>query len=119
MITVDPAGPVAPFEQVRSQIADGIRSGALAEGFRLPSIRQLAADLRVAAGTVAKAYSALEFEGLIESSRARGTRVRGGNAHGVRVREAAQAFVEATDGITLDEALGAVRAAWATRRHSG
>ena len=119
MITVDPSGVVAPFEQVRSQIADGIRSGELAEGFRLPSIRQLAADLRVAAGTVAKAYSALESEGLIESSRARGTRVRGGNAHGERVRDAAQAFVDAADGITLDEALGAVRAAWATHRDPG
>lgn len=29
MITVDPAGAVAPFEQIRSQLADGIRSGEL------------------------------------------------------------------------------------------
>ncbi|WP_435746270.1 GntR family transcriptional regulator [Microbacterium sp. PMB16] len=115
MITVDPTSAVAPFEQVRSQIADGIRSGRLEEGTRLPSIRQLAADLRVAAGTVAKAYAALEGEGLIESSRARGTRVRAGNAHADGVVDAARAFVTATEGITLEEALGAVRAAWASR----
>ncbi|WAA65058.1 GntR family transcriptional regulator [Microbacterium oxydans] len=119
MISVDPSGAIAPFEQVRSQIADSIRSGELPEGYRLPSIRQLAADLRVAAGTVAKAYTALEAEGLIESSRARGTRVRGGHAHGTRVREAAKAFVAAADGITLDEALGAVRAAWGAAPHGG
>lgn len=119
MITVDPAGAIAPFEQVRSQIADGIRSGDLVEGARLPSIRQLATDLRVAAGTVAKAYTALEAEGLIESSRARGTRVRGGNAHGARVRDAAAAFLDAAEGLTLDEALGAVRTAWAARDDRG
>lgn len=115
MITVDPSAAVSPFEQVRSQIADSIRSGELGEGARLPSIRQLAADLQVAAGTVAKAYSALEVEGLIESSRARGTRVRAGNAHGERVRAAAQVFVDAAQGIALEEALGAVRAAWMTQ----
>jgi GntR family transcriptional regulator len=115
MITVDPASAVAPFEQVRSQIADDIRSGRLAAGSRLPSIRQLAADLRVAAGTVAKAYAALEGEGLIESSRARGTRVRAGNTHTTGVRDAARTFVAAAEGISLDEALGAVRAAWTNR----
>lgn len=112
MISVDPSSAITPFEQVRSQIADGIRAGMLPAGHRLPSIRQLAADLRIAAGTVAKAYAALESEGLIESSRARGTRVREGHAHGRRVREAAHAFVAAAEDLTLDEALGAVRAAW-------
>lgn len=115
MITVDPASAIAPFEQVRSQVADDIRAGRLPAGARLPSIRQLAADLRVAAGTVAKAYTALESEGLIESSRARGTRVRPGNAHGADVSAAATAFVAAVGDITLEEALGAVRAAWTDR----
>ncbi|MFE6997621.1 GntR family transcriptional regulator [Microbacterium sp. NPDC057659] len=112
MITLDPAGAVAPFEQIRSQLADGIRSGELPGGRRLPSIRQLAGDLRVAAGTVAKAYGALEEEGLIETSRARGTRVRAGHAYDDTVRDAAQAFVAASAGLTLEQALGAVRAAW-------
>lgn len=112
MIAVDPTSAVAPFEQIRSQIADSIRSGILSDRQRLPSIRQLAADLRVAAGTVAKAYAALEDDGLIESSRAHGTRVRGGNAIPDAVRDAAQAFVGASAGLSLEEALGAVRAAW-------
>lgn len=115
MIVVDPAAASTPFEQIRSQIADAIRAGELPAEARLPSIRQLAADLRVAAGTVAKAYSSLETEGLIESSRARGTRVRPGQAHPHDVRDAARRFVEATGSLTLDEALGAVRAAWVER----
>ncbi|OJU40252.1 MAG: hypothetical protein BGN97_02820 [Microbacterium sp. 69-10] len=112
MITVDPASALAPFEQIRSQLADGIRSGELGNGHRLPSIRQLAGDLRVAAGTVAKAYALLEEEGLVETSRARGTRVRDGHAYPQAVRAAAQAFVAASVGLSLDEALGAIRAEW-------
>lgn len=115
MITVDPGSAVAPFEQIRSQLADGIRSGELGTGHRLPSIRQLAGDLRVAAGTVAKAYALLEEEGLVETSRARGTRVSAGQAHPDAVRAAAHAFVAASDGLTLEEALGAIRAAWESR----
>ena len=112
MITVDPGGSVAPFDQIRTQLADGIRSGALAAGTRLPSIRQLAADLRVAAGTVAKAYAALEADGLIVTSRALGTRVAEGRAQSRSVSAAAQRYIDETHGLTLEEALGAVRAAW-------
>src|SRR5690606_30512265 len=112
MITVDPGSAVAPFDQIRTQLADGIRSGELAAGSRLPSIRQLAADLRVAAGTVAKAYTALEGEGLLVSSRALGTRVAPGQAHAPALREAAEHYVRQARGLTLEEALGAVRAAW-------
>ncbi|ETJ06228.1 MAG: putative transcriptional regulator, partial [Actinomyces urogenitalis DORA_12] len=44
--------PTPPFEQVRSQIASLIVDGALEEGQRLPPVRQLAGDLRLAPGTV-------------------------------------------------------------------
>lgn len=116
MITVDPGSAVAPFEQIRSQLADGIRSGGLADGQRLPSIRQLAGDLRVAAGTVAKAYALLEEEGLVETSRARGTRVGAGHAYSDAVRDAAGVFLDAAEGLSLEQAVGAIRAAWGTRQ---
>ena len=115
MITVDPASALAPFEQIRSQLADAIRSGALADGQKLPSIRQLAGDLRVAAGTVAKAYALLEEDGLVETSRAHGTRVRAGQEYPDAVSEAARRFAAAAADLTLEQALGAVRAAWSTR----
>lgn len=112
MITVDPGSAVAPFEQIRTQIADGIRSGSLIASSRLPSIRQLAADLRVAAGTVAKAYSALEADGLIVTSRALGTRVATAQAHSGEIQTAAKRYVAEASGLSLEEALSAVRAAW-------
>lgn len=117
MISIDPASSVDPFEQIRSQIADLIRAGSLAGGRRLPSIRQLAADLRVAPGTVAKAYAALESDALIETGRARGTRVAEDRAHPDGVQRAARRFVAAVGDLDLDleQALGAVRAAWLAR----
>jgi GntR family transcriptional regulator len=112
MITVDPSSTVLPFEQVRGQITDMIRSGKLTGGQRLPSIRQLAADLRVAPGTVAKAYSILESDGLIETSRTRGTRVAPGKAHPQEVQRAAKRYVNAIGDLDLDQTLSAVRTAW-------
>jgi len=112
MITLDPGSTVVPFEQVRGQLNDMIRSGDLTGGQRLPSIRQLAADLRVAPGTVAKAYSILESDGLIETSRTRGTRVAPGQAHPQEIRRAAKRYVNAIGDLDLDQALSAVRTAW-------
>lgn len=115
MITLDPGAAVPPSEQIRQQLEDSIRSGALPAGQRLPAIRQLAADLRVAAGTVAKAYAALDDAGLLETGRARGTRVAAGGLADARVRAAATALIAATPGASLDELLGAVRSAWQAR----
>lgn len=115
MITLDSAAPVPPFEQVRTQLADLIRGGDLPGGYRLPSIRQLAGDLRIAPGTVVRAYAALEADGLIEMSRATGTRVREGQHLSSDLHDAATQFVDAARrraDVTLEDALGAVRAAW-------
>jgi GntR family transcriptional regulator len=59
--------PVAPYEQIRSQIAAMIHSGVAPPGHRLPPIRQLASDLGVAPGTVARAYRELEADHLIDT----------------------------------------------------
>ncbi|MBO4161949.1 GntR family transcriptional regulator [Micromonospora antibiotica] len=74
-IRINPSSAVPPFEQARQQIADLIRSGVLVEGQRLPTVRQLAADLGLANGTVARAYQELEAAGLVVTRRAAGTRV--------------------------------------------
>jgi DNA-binding transcriptional regulator YhcF (GntR family) len=111
VITIDEADARPPFEQIREQLTDQIRSGALAAGHRLPSVRQLAGDLRIAAGTVARAYSELEADGLLESSRA-GTRVRQVAELPGTAREAARAYIAALDGLSLDDAIRAVRVEW-------
>ncbi|EST30860.1 GntR family transcriptional regulator [Streptomyces roseochromogenus] len=74
-VRVDTTSPVPPYEQIRAQLAALISSGQLAEGERLPTVRQLAADLGLAAGTVARAYRELEAASLIRTRRGAGTRV--------------------------------------------
>jgi GntR family transcriptional regulator len=59
------------------QLVDRIRhlvaTGALKPGEQLPTIRQLAVDLRVDPNTVARAYTILDNEGVISSQQGRGT----------------------------------------------
>lgn len=74
-VRVDTASPVPPYEQIRAQLAEFIHSGRLSEGERLPPVRQLAADLGLANGTVARAYRELESAGLVLSRRGAGTKV--------------------------------------------
>lgn len=69
--------PTPPFEQVRAQVASAIASGLLPTGTKLPPVRQLAGDLGVAAGTVARAYKELEQAGLVATARRAGTTVTG------------------------------------------
>ncbi len=72
VLRVDLSRPVPPYEQLRGQIAGLVAAAELSPGSRLPSVRQLAGDLGLAPGTVARAYSELEAEGLLV------TRQRGG-----------------------------------------
>ncbi len=74
-LRVDGQDPTPPYEQLNRQLATAIMSGALAPGTRLPTVRQLAADLGIAAGTVMRAYSELESGGLVASRRGGGTTV--------------------------------------------
>ncbi|MEO6091234.1 MAG: GntR family transcriptional regulator [Umezawaea sp.] len=75
MVTVAAGDLTPPYEQLRRQFAALIGSGALAPGERLPPLRQLAGDLGLAVGTVARAYRELEAAGLIRSRHGGGTRV--------------------------------------------
>lgn len=120
MISIDPGSATPPFEQIRVQIADLIGAGDLSAEQRLPTVRQLAADLQVAPGTVAKAYALLEGEGLLVTNRSKGTHVAPGRRHARSTQDAAQHYVAAVKGVDLDQALSAVRAAWvAAQRTQG
>ena len=72
---IDPDDPTPPYEQLRRSLDELISTGILVDGQRLPSVRQLAADLSLAAGTVARTYAELEKGGLVLSRRGAGTRV--------------------------------------------
>ncbi len=75
VLALDPHDPTPPYEQLRRQLADLIAAGRLRPGDRLPPLRQLAGDLGLAVGTVARTYRELEQEGLLTSRRGGGTRV--------------------------------------------
>lgn len=117
MITIDEADPTPPYEQIRQQLIDQILSGNLAPGQRVASVRQLAGDLKLAPGTVARAYSELESNGLLESSRS-GTRVRQVTPLAAEARQAARDYIAALGGLELDDAIRAVRIEWPSVRDS-
>jgi GntR family transcriptional regulator len=73
MFHVRPDSGEPIYQQLVRQVTHAITSGALSPGDRLPTIRQLAADLVVNPNTVARAYRELEREGLVESGPRRGT----------------------------------------------
>lgn len=70
-LDADDATP--PFEQLRTQLAGRVATGDLAAGTKLPTVRALAAELGVAAGTVARAYRELEADGVVVTEGRRGT----------------------------------------------
>jgi GntR family transcriptional regulator len=75
-VTIDADSATAPFEQVRTQIASAVAEGQLSPGTKLPTVRRLAADLGLAANTVARAYRELEGDAVIATHGRGGTFVR-------------------------------------------
>jgi DNA-binding transcriptional regulator YhcF (GntR family) len=115
-IAIDHDSRVAPYEQVRLRIAELAAAGALPAGAKLPPVRRLAADLGLAANTVARAYRELEQAGLVETRGRAGTVItaRAARTPAEAVR-AAQRYAETTRnlGVPPDRALDLVRAALA------
>lgn len=74
-LTVDLESPVPVYEQIRSQVTEMVELGTLRSGTPLPTVRQLAADLGIAPGTVARCYQELRLRGVVTGGRRRGTRV--------------------------------------------
>ncbi|QEV22152.1 GntR family transcriptional regulator [Streptomyces alboniger] len=111
-IDIDEGAGDAPYEQVRAQIAGQARSGALPVGYKLPTVRGLAQSLGLAANTVAKAYRALESDGVIETRGRNGTFVAAaGDAAAKEASSAAQSYAERARrlGLSEEDALAAVR----------
>ncbi|ONI86429.1 GntR family transcriptional regulator [Actinosynnema sp. ALI-1.44] len=117
-ILVDPDNGVPPWRQVRDQLVGLIRSGELALGTPLPTIRQLANDLGLSAGTVARVYRELEGSGVLRTARRKGTVVAAVPGEpvepGTALTTAASQFADQakTLGVTLDDAIAAVSQAW-------
>ena len=72
MITLNYRDARPIYEQVRDGLRRLIVSGAIADGEKLPSVRELAAEAGINPNTVQRAFSELEREGLIYTQRATG-----------------------------------------------
>jgi GntR family transcriptional regulator len=94
---IDPRSPTPLYEQIAGRIRVAVAAGELTEGHHLPSVRQLAATLRVNPATVVQAYRELEREGFVELKHGAGTFVRGISEErkkGERIRGAAELVQE-------------------------
>ncbi len=117
-LRIDPHGAVAPYEQIRAQIAAQARTRMLPPGTRLPTVRRLADDLGVAPGTVARAYRELESDQVVETRGRHGTFVSAGPD--AVAREALAAATEYVDrivrlGLGESDAAGYLDAAFRAR----
>ncbi|WBM79964.1 GntR family transcriptional regulator [Cryobacterium breve] len=110
MLVIDPRSAIPPFEQVRAQIVELVRTGGLQADARLPTVRKLAADLGIAPNTVARTYRELERAGVVITRGRHGTfiaadthsdRQRVENVASAFAREARAARLSDDDAIEL------------------
>lgn len=119
LVSVDPRDRTPIYVQLERGLRAAIAAGRLQPGDRLPTVRQLAVDLRVNANTVARVYGELERRGVLETRRGVGSFVSATPAQARPPREhnrRLNAFVTRvladadSAGFTIDEVTAALRA---------
>ena len=108
------------YEQIKEQIKTAIFSGELNEDDLLPSIRQLARDLKISVITTTRAYSDLEEEGFVVNVQGKGCFVLPRNKELARenalykMEDGLNAAITAAkaDGITKDEVIERLNLLW-------
>ena len=119
ILEIDDRSAVPPYEQLRQQVTALVRAGVLTTGVRLPAIRQLANDLGLAGGTVARAYRELENDGIVTTHGRHGTvvaTVEADHAATASLLKSARRFVADArrSGAGVEDAIAALRAAYAS-----
>lgn len=87
MINIDYKSNLPIYEQIIEQFKLNILKGLFKEGDAVPSVRKMAASLEITPSTVAKAYTELERQGVIETIRAKGTFIAKGQTGDIQVDE--------------------------------
>ena len=114
MFQVDTNHPTPIYHQLERSIRFAIATGKLGIGDQLPTVRQLAVDLRINANTVAKVYTELERSGVVETRRGVGTFITARPNEAAnrrdrerRLRELADHFVAETQkhGFSVDDVI--------------
>ncbi|UUO03967.1 GntR family transcriptional regulator [Mycolicibacterium novocastrense] len=113
-VRIDHRASGALFDQLRTQVIDGVRDGRLPPGTRLPTVRELAGRLGLAVNTVARAYRELESAGILETRGRFGTFVAHADPVDGAMATAANTFVSAAKalGVGKDDALRYVETAF-------
>src|ERR1051325_10621332 len=106
-VRIDQRAAKPLFDQLRTQIIDGIRDGKLPPGTRLPTVRELAGQMSLAVNTVARAYRELESAGILETRGRFGTFVARTDPADATMATAAHSYASTakTLGVGKDEAL--------------
>jgi GntR family transcriptional regulator len=73
LVTIDPRDKTPIYAQLERALRAAIATGRLGAGDQLPTVRQLAVELRINANTVARVYAELERAGVIETRRGAGS----------------------------------------------
>ena len=117
MIVLDSHDRTPIYAQVERLLRAAIATGRLRIGDQLPTVRELAVDLRINANTVARVYAELERNGVIETRRGVGSFIRSTplqarppREHERRLRAFATRVLADADaaGFTIDELLQAL-----------
>ncbi len=107
LFTIDSGSDLPPFEQLRRQVIEAVRSGALEPGSKLPTVRSLAGELGLAANTVARAWRELEVDEVIETRGRLGSFIAPtGDATGKQAQLAAIAYAERIRSLGIDAPAG-------------
>jgi GntR family transcriptional regulator len=125
MVDLDPNDATPIYAQLERGLRAAIATGRLQPGAQLPTVRQLAVELRVNANTVARVYAELERAGVIETRRGVGsfvtatpTQAHPPREHERRLRTFVTRVLADADraGFDLDELLGALKEQRTVRR---
>ena len=120
MLRIDPTDPTPIWSQIEEAMRRLVASGALKPGAAVPSVRDLARDLRINPATAAKAYQHLAEAGVLEVRRGDGTYVadappalsRAELAKQLREGATRYASLAVTLGVSREDAVQAVENAW-------
>lgn len=116
LVTIDPHDPRSIYVQIVDEVRRAIVLGHLRPDDALPSVRQLAVELRVNPNTVSQAYRELERQGVVQVRRGQGTYVGtaaldGDGRHALAEAVARRALRDAhRNGLTADDLIDAIRA---------
>jgi len=114
LLNINAGDPMPLYVQLERSVKFAIATGKLRIGDQLPTVRQLAVELKINANTVARVYAELERTGVVETRRGVGTFIRARQPESNGLTENERRFHESLDrfvaetrslGFSIDEVI--------------